>query len=59
MSNGHASVNCAVVKASNGILFPLTNLVGYVNPFFLKIGTVAKRNGTVFPKIAAIFGGNS
>ena len=42
ISNSHASANCAVVTASNGILFLLTNLLHYINPLFFKNGTVAK-----------------
>ena len=49
---------CTVVTASNGIPFLLTNLLDYVNQFFLKKGIVAKRNNTVFAKMAAVPGGN-
>ena len=48
MSNGHASTNCVVVMGFNGILFPLTNPLHYVNPFFLENGTIAIENGTIF-----------
>ena len=58
MGNGHTSANCVVVTAFNGNPFPLTNPLNYVNPFFLKNGTGAKRNGTVFVKTAADPGGN-
>ena len=47
MSNGHSSADCAVVTAFNGILFLLTNPLGYINPFLNKNGTVAQRNGTI------------
>ena len=49
---------CTVVTASNGIPFLLTNLLDYVNQFFLQKGIVAKRNSTVFAKMAAVPGGN-
>ena len=59
MSNNHNGANCAVVAGFNGIPFPLTNTLDYVNPLFLKNGTIAKRNGTFFAKTAAIPSGNS
>ena len=48
MSNGYASANCEVVTGSNGIPFPLTKPLHYINSFLLKNGTVAIKNGTVF-----------
>ena len=48
MSNGHVGANCAVVTGSNGIPFPLTKPLHYINPFLLKNGTVAINNDTVF-----------
>ena len=59
MINGHAGTNCAMITASNGILFPLTNPLHYVNPFFLENGTVAKKAVPFFAKTAAVHGGNS
>ena len=34
MSNGHVGTNCVVVTGFNGIPFPLTKPLHYVNPFF-------------------------
>ena len=48
MSKGHAGANGVVVTGSNGIPFPLTKPLHYINPFLLKNGTVAINNGTVF-----------
>ena len=48
MSNSHAGANCAVVTGSNGIPFPLTKPLRYINLFLLKNGTVAINNVTVF-----------
>ena len=59
MSNGYAGANCAVVTGFNGILFPLTKPLHYVNPFFLENGNVATKNGIpFFAKTAAIPSGN-
>ena len=61
MSNDHIGANCVVVTDFNGILFPFTDLLHYVNPFFLQNGTVAIKNGTFFlskrlPFLAATVG---
>ena len=58
MSNGHARANCAVVRASNRIPFPLTYPLDCINLFFRKNGAAVKSNDTFFSKMAAVAGGN-
>ena len=58
MSNGHAGTNCAVVMGSNGIPFPLTKALNYINQFLFKNGTVAINRGTLFARTAAVLGSN-
>ena len=58
MSSSYASTNCAVVMGFNGIPFPLTNPLHYINPFFLENGTVAKKLVPFFAKTAAVPGDN-
>ena len=58
MSNGHVGANCIVVTASTGILFLLTNPLGYVNPFFLTKGTVSKGTVPFFTKTTIVANGN-
>ena len=47
-----------VVMASNGIPFPLTNPLHYVNPFLSKMVPLLKGTILFFPKTTAIPGSN-
>ena len=58
MSNGHTGTNCVVVTGFNGILFPLTKPLHYINQFFLENSTVAKKMVPLFGKTAAVLGSN-
>ena len=59
MSNGYVGTNCAVVTGFNGIQFPLTKPLHYINPFFLENSTVAKKPIPFFAKTAAVPSGNN
>ena len=58
MTNRHAHANSVIPTASNGIPFLLTNLLHYVNLFFVESGTIAKRNGIIFCQNDSIVGSN-
>ena len=59
MSNGHVGTNSVVATVSNGIPFLLQEPLHYVNPFFLKNGTIFKINVTVFATTVAVVGSNN
>ena len=58
MSNGHNDANYAMVTDSNGIPFPLTNLLHYVNLFFRKRYRCYKLRYQFFARTATVLGGN-